>query len=152
VLLANTFCHQTYTPALNYNADLIYMMANISNFVNVKWYFGQCPVPMFWLVPEQVFQVSRSITLKTSIWQLPRPGKRSLAITSLVFKLEMNPIYTLVTAIVLQYARFLRTDHQSSLMTPAVNNRTTRHPTTLRNSVDWSMRWLTILMSGIVVC
>ncbi|KIM82064.1 glycoside hydrolase family 79 protein [Piloderma croceum F 1598] len=30
----------TYTPALNYNADLIYMMANISNFINVKWYLG----------------------------------------------------------------------------------------------------------------
>jgi hypothetical protein len=85
------------------------MMANISKFVNVKWFFGQYPGLMFWLVSEQVFQVSRSTTLNTSTWQLPRLGKPSLATTSLVFKSEMNPIYTLVTVIVLQYARFLKT-------------------------------------------
>lgn len=30
----------TATPPLVYNRDILYMMANISDFVNVKWYLG----------------------------------------------------------------------------------------------------------------
>ena len=30
----------TGTPPIDYTPDLIYMMANISNFVNVRWYLG----------------------------------------------------------------------------------------------------------------
>lgn len=33
----------TATPPLVYNRDILYMMANISDFVNVKWYLGPQP-------------------------------------------------------------------------------------------------------------
>ena len=43
--LSDDLGNPTDTPPLLYTRGLFYMMSNISNFVPVKWYLGQCLFP-----------------------------------------------------------------------------------------------------------
>lgn len=43
--LSDDLGNPTDTPPLLFTRDLLYMMNNISSFVPVKWYLGQCLFP-----------------------------------------------------------------------------------------------------------
>lgn len=88
---------QTETPTLLFTPELIYMLANVSSLVNVKWYLGRrnlSPLPRAKL-DRRDRQESPSTTRPTSALPSLRRGKRFWATTSLGSKSAMSRTCTL---------------------------------------------------------
>ena len=73
---------QAQTPTLEYTAELLYLLANVSSLVNAKWYLGELSLGKDATeANNEHAKVSLLMTRHTSGSRSPRQQMQSLAIT-----------------------------------------------------------------------